>query len=289
MLTYLRWFLALAGAMLLGACSPKPVPADPAIWLVESPDGNKAWLFGTIHAAPVPIEWHADVVERALGDADTVMVEVTDVTAPAAMAATFARLSRSPGHPALVERVPPDDREMLNRALGKHGLADTDFSETETWAAALTLARAASPDSDSANGVDRAVLAASKGKRIVELEGTKGQLQLFDSLAENEQADMLVAIARDAVRADNSASLFDAWRQGNMDAIADETRRGLLADPELREVLFTGRNRTWAERIATDMARGHRPFVAVGAAHMAGPDGLPALFKAKGYVVTRLD
>ncbi|MCG6121031.1 MAG: TraB/GumN family protein, partial [Blastomonas sp.] len=39
----------------------------------------------------------------------------------------------------------------------------------------------------------------------------------------------------------------------------------------------------------TDMMRlGARPFVAVGAAHLAGPDSVQALLEARGYTVTRL-
>jgi len=53
-------------------------------------------------------------------------------------------------------------------------------------------------------------------------------------------------------------------------------------------VLFTGRNRAWSGRIAAMMEQGARPFVAVGAAHMAGPEGLPALLLAKGYRVARV-
>jgi uncharacterized protein YbaP (TraB family) len=62
----------------------------------------------------------------------------------------------------------------------------------------------------------------------------------------------------------------------------------MLSDPDLRAALFTGRNRSWSARIAAMLARGEHPFVAVGAAHMAGADGLPAMLAAAGYRVTRV-
>ncbi|MFD2579153.1 TraB/GumN family protein [Novosphingobium colocasiae] len=54
-------------------------------------------------------------------------------------------------------------------------------------------------------------------------------------------------------------------------------------------MLFTGRNKAWTERIIAALKSGRKPFVAVGAAHMAGPEGLPAMLAARGYKVTRIE
>ena len=135
-------------------------------------------------------------------------------------------------------------------------------------------------------GIDRAVEALAEGRPVIELEGTRRQLLLFDTLPEQEQRDLLAAVV--ANPATGTQSPAEAWRRGDMAAIEHETRRGLLADPELREVLFTARNRAWTRLIQAMILSRQRPFVAVGGAHMAGEEGLPALLAAKGFTVTRV-
>ncbi|SFG04574.1 hypothetical protein SAMN05518801_10696 [Novosphingobium sp. CF614] len=278
---------ALFAVLALVACSPKPQQADPALWRVEGPQGTTGWLFGTIHSAPRPLDWRTPAVRDALGRCGAVMVEVGNLADEAVVAATFARLAKSAGQPPLSQRVAARDRPALAALLKQAGYRDGDFAATDTWAAALTLARAGTDEDDARNGVDRAVVALANGRPVVELEGAARQLGLFDSLPEREQRDLLGAVAREAAEPDHDLS--SSWRAGDMAALEKETRAGLLADPELREVLFTGRNRDWAARIAQAVRAGRKPFVAVGAAHMAGPDGLPAMLARQGFKVTRIE
>lgn len=272
----------------LAGCSPAPQPARPAFWQVTGPGCEQGWLLGTIHALPRPAAWRSPAIDSALGRADAVAVEIADLES-GATGAIFARLSKSPGLPPLSQRIDPALKDALARQLDDADLDEADLAGSESWSAALVLARAGQDAGASANGIDRAVLRLSRGKRVIELEGAEAQLGLFDSLPEAEQRDLLNAVLRGAMRARaDEADLAEAWRKGDFAAIAAETRRGLLADPELRAALFTGRNRAWTTRIAAELRRGRRVFVAVGAAHMAGEDGLLAMLEAQGFRVERV-
>lgn len=278
---------ALLALLALAACASEPQPARPALWRVESADGKPGWLFGTIHSSPRPLQWRTPEVGKALEQAGSIAVEVGNLADEAAVSGTFARLSRSDAvQPALSQRVPAARRPALAALLRKAGHRDGDFAAMDTWAAALTLASAGENQDDARNGVDRAIVAAAGRRPVVELEGAEAQLRLFDTLPEREQRDLLGEVAAEASVPDRDISA--SWRKGDMAAIEKETRTGLLADPELREVLFTGRNRRWAMQVAASIRGGQRPFVAVGAAHMAGPDGLPAMLARQGFTVTRV-
>lgn len=277
----------LAFALALACCRQAPLPADPALWHVVGRSGEEAWLFGTIHAAPAPLVWDTAKVRQALEQSDSVVVEIADVADDAAVSRTFDALSRTPGLPPIAQRVAPAQRAQLAAMLAERGIEAADARNLETWAVALILARPVS-GMDGRHGVDRAVLAAAQGKPVVELEGAKAQLSIFDRLPEAEQRDLLSAVLADASALDDTADLVEIWRKADMDRIAAQTRRGLLADPELRAALFTERNRRWLVRITQEMRAGHRPFVAVGAAHMTGRDGLVAQLQSAGYTVTRV-
>lgn len=283
----MRLLLALVPLLALLACSAEPQPANPALWRVEDRRGHVGWLFGTIHTVERPLAWRTPKVDAALRQAGAILVEVGNLADEQAVAATFAQLAQSKGEPPLSMRVPASARTALARLLKKSGKSDDAFSEVDTWAAALILARAGADEDDARNGVDRAVIAATAGRPVVELEGAAAQLGLFDSLPEGDQRQLLTAVVAEAATPDRDVS--KRWRSGDMAAIEAETRTGLLADPHLRAVLFTGRNQRWTGRIKRSVLMGQKPFVAVGAAHMAGPQGLPAMLRAQGFVVTRVE
>ena len=279
----------LARALLaaLAACgkpAPQPPQPSPAIWEVTAPNGEKGWLFGTIHALPDGFAWRTPAVTGALAQSGVLVVEIANLDDSAAASREFAARLTSAGLPPVLDRVPPADRANLADALDDAGIDPATLSRTESWAAALMLANATAQTAETANGVDRALL--GSGRPVVGLESFVRQFAIFDQLAAADQAVLLAEAAKGEDGDD--LDLARAWIAGDLARLEHEDRTGILADPELRHALLVARNQDWAARITPLVDQGKRPFVAVGAGHMLGTDGLPALLAARGYAVRRL-
>jgi uncharacterized protein YbaP (TraB family) len=290
----MRWLVLLLTGLALTSCGEKPLPANPALWRINGPHGQRGWLFGTIHMLPRPLDWRTPKVDAALAGSDRLVVEIAALDDDAATARVFDHLAHRPGQPPLSARVGPAERPALAALLRQAGMNDTQFANVQTWAAALMLAQAAESHGDSPAqakwGIDRALLRETAGKPVAELEGAQRQLSLFAGLPERDQRALLVAVVTGAASTPaETRKLAEEWRSGNISSLARETHEGMLAEPQLRDVLYVQRNRDWAGAIASELAAGQHPFVAVGAAHMAGGDGLPALLTARGFTVTRIE
>lgn len=284
-----RLLLALLGALVLGACA-RPAEVRPALWLVEGPGGQKAWLFGTIHALAEPVDWRSDTIAQALAQSDRLVLEVAAIGNDQATTSAFANLASSPGLPPVEQRLPPDLRDELAGALKAGGIKSGALDGYESWAVALMLQQAASRagDTDSGNGIDRALAGSYRGP-IDEFEGAAAQLAIFDRLPESAQRALLVAsLEGQESLAVESRHLARAWAEADLALIERETDGQLAREPVLREALLAGRNRAWTERLTAMLKAGGRPFVAVGTAHLVGKDGLPAMLTARGYKVTRI-
>lgn len=290
----IRGALIAVLALLLAACGKEAAredmpPPSPALWTITAPDGKPAgWLFGTIHALPDGVEWRTPEIENAIARADMLVVEVEDLENSGRIGATFSRLGYTDGMPPLSERVPPRLRGKLREMLKQGGYREADFAAIETWAAALMLAQL-TDENQGENGIDRALVRDFRARPVQELEGVEGQFAIFDALPEADQRDLLGAVVEeDTMSGEDTAKLAKLWLAGDMDAIAAEGDTGMLQDPELRAALLTNRNRAWAETIVGLLAQGKRPLVAVGAAHLAPPEGLPELLAREGYRVERV-
>lgn len=260
---------------------------SPILYEVSTPEGGvEGWLFGTIHALPDGTEWRTETLNTVLVEADTLIVEIADLEDAEYLAKTFAQLSRSDGLPDIGNRVEPDYRPALFTMIDKAGFSPSDFATLETWAVALTLAQVnATGDPD--NGVDRALIQDFHKGSISEFEGAAVQLAIFDQLPEAEQQDLLEGVLEES-KAEDPTRLRDAWLAGDVDVLEEATRTGIMADPELREAILTGRNNAWLDQLLVVLKQDEKPLVAVGTAHLLGPDGLPKLLESRGYTVKRI-
>ncbi len=293
--------LALACALFLAACSggdasSEPnanqigTTANPLIYEISSADGGvEGWLLGTIHALPDGVEWRTPALEEVVLTADLLLVEIADVTDRNSNAETFQRLATTQGLDPLWMRVDPELRRPLDTLVNLSEIPPERFRSIEDWAAAIMLSRADALGSPQ-NGVDRAVIGEFQDREVRGLETTASQLAIFDDLSSDDQRDLLEGTVREwTASRDNPGWLIQAWATGDETVLEEATSTGILADAGLREALLVGRNRNWVAQLETDLALQPRPLIAVGAAHLVGPDGLAAMLEARGYTVRRME
>ncbi len=288
--------------LLLGACQAAP-GADfaltdkrsPALWRVTDPvGGNSGYLFGTIHMLPANVEWQSTTLLRALEASDRLVKELPPGDAPSAIDDPSGTAGNEPVSP-IAERLSPDQYRAFRALAADLPYSQATLDALESWAVALLLSRSnvGTLDIETLRGVD-AVLEAKfgQGRRpIVGLDSADEQLARFDDLPQASQ-NLLLRLALDDAGAGETlekeyGEMVNRWLSGDIAAIA-ATNDGPFADPVIQEALIERPNRKWALLIGRMLRSGERPFVAVGARHLAGDAALPALLKAQGLTVERI-
>ena len=94
----------------------------------------------------------------------------------------------------------------------------------------------------------------------------------------------------DYAKADTEiAALVKDWQHGDVDAIAALENSDMRDKyPVLYNTLLTERNQRWARQIAQMLDSHQTVFIAVGAAHLAGPDDVQAQLQKLGIQAERV-
>jgi hypothetical protein len=290
----------LAAALAALACASGPPPAVETgqlfLWEIARADGRGgvAHVMGSVHLSDDAISFDP-AVERALASAETLVLEVApDELEPARMARLTVEAGFFADGRTLRSVLDAETWELLLERIESEGLRPEGFQHMEPWLAGMTLQMVAFERQgfDPDRGVDMELARSAAGKPIVGLETAAAQISALDSLPLPTQALML----RDVLSqpGDPEAglpALLDAWRKGDTARIEAEVFAGLGLDPALDpffEALYFERNRHMASGIAQIVDRGGVAFVVLGAGHVVGARGVPALLAERGYAVRRL-
>lgn len=296
--------LSLIASLLLTACNSTPdhVPMNivktgtPALWKISGTQPGQvgvAYMFGTIHILPDNVQWRTPALEAAIADSDRLVIEVLGLDDTRNAANIFSRLAISPGQAKLDDRINPSLHDELDRIIDASEISERALNRMETWAAALSLASAQTRNLglDSSGGVEKKLTAQFEkaGKPIEALETIELQLGYFDKLPEEQQRQMLTNVVEGTDDARQSFELlFNAWMTGDLEHIVTLSDTGILEDPKTREYLLVARNMDWVEQLDKRLQRPGTSLVAVGAAHLAGPDAVQASLAKRGYKVEKI-
>jgi uncharacterized protein YbaP (TraB family) len=273
--------LLAAAAVLLSAA---PAWSAPAIWRVRDAD-TTVTLFGSMHALPPGAQWRTPELDRAIAEADEVWFEFPSPKAPG-MAEAYAR--------AYAAR--PKQAEPTSQLLSAEGLklAIAAFGSKETVDARtvpdllldMTRRYWEKAGLDGRHGVETTIQGLVPPEKQRAFADPQQHLALVASGSIEQQVRQLEGFLRSPLDPAPLKATTEAWLRGDAAALEREAvARMKTREPGYARVFLEERNRTWIDPIAKMMDRPGRVLVVVGAAHMAGPEGLPALLRARGYRV----
>lgn len=269
-------------------------PATPLAYEVEEPGGGRALLFGSVHVGSEESVKLPDSLLHEMRAAHLLVLEIDlSKTTPQEMASLMLALGGMPPGQRLRQVVSDETWSLLEKRAAETGTPMAALDRLKPWAVALqfigrSLDRAGF---DVQHGVEQSLVKQAAGLPIRGLETPYEQFSLFDDLPYRVQDRML----RDALEPASETNpkidaLLDAWRRGDgkrLEQIMFEDRK----DPDL-EIFYAQtydrRNERMAHSLEQILKQTDRALVVVGAGHLLGPHGMPAVLRNAGLSVRQV-
>ncbi len=259
------------------------------LWELSKPGIEPAYLFGTIHSEDPEVLQLPQPVQQAIDRCNTVVLEML-LDAEAMMYSSTAMLMM--------------DGRMLSDIIGKplfrqtasairsRGIQELVLERMKPWAAAVILSM---PASETGLVLDMMLYqsALEQGKSVHGLETVEEQLNVFEALSEKDQVLLLQDAVENFPELDAlHAELLEAYKQRDLAGLmalgeaAMQAGDQQLAD-EFQQHLVVDRNHRMLDRMQVYLRQGE-VFIAVGALHLPGEEGLLKLLEQQGFTVRRL-
>lgn len=263
------------------------------MWQVDGKT-NSVYLLGSIHMLREQDHPLPSVIDSAYDDAEVIIMELDmDDMDPAYTQMAFNRAGVRTDGTTLRELMGDDAYSRAEEAAATVDIPLDMLEQSEPWLAAMTveIMLLYRIGFNPMLGVEMTMTsrAARDGKPIEGLETVDEQLAFLDGLPLDVQSEMLIqTLAEGAALGDSIDAFIDAWHFGDMTILESGLLDSIKEQSEFSEVLITGRNRRWADAIAGLLDDDQDYLVIVGALHLVGDEGVPALLAKRGLGIQQL-
>lgn len=290
----------ITGAAIADEAPPATVsrPMAPFTWTVSRPNPDFPSrapvvhrLVGSVHLLPESAYPLPSGLQAAYADTSGLILE----TDPSALEEPefqrrFLEAARAPN--GLKASVEPALYEQLQQRVAQLQLPAVAAAcePFRAWFCALSLelSRLQSQGVSGELGLDRHFYArALRDERSVRwLEEPDTQLAIFTTMNDAQSAQFLAATLQGMGESGGDpVELVRQWRSDDQAAMERTVAEMKRAYPDPYERILGARNRAWLPRLEALFGESKPLLVVVGAAHLLGPDGLPAQLAAHGWTV----
>lgn len=270
--------------------------AKGAFWKVSDED-NTVYLLGSIHATDGSVYPMSKAIMSAYDDAEVLAVEANILTVQQDMAYVQQKMMLE-GSTTIDQLISKEAYDAYVAIVKPLGVAPEIYNKVKPWYAAMLVQsiQMMNANYEASLGIDLFFLSkAMNQKNIMELEGTKFQIDMFDSFSAKLQEQYLMGVlsSKESDTKDIIGGILSHWKSGNMTELAKliAMEQGTTdVDKEFNEKMWLTRNNNMSDKVYKMLKEDKEKdyLVVVGAGHMLNDTGIVKQLIDKGYKVEQV-
>ena len=273
--------------VLLTNYATSQVQKNALLWEVKSKDGKTtSYIYGTMHLMDAKLFYLPKKLEKLLLKSDLLCMEIANINdsdlSPDALFLTDESLSDYFNTEQMDSIYHWAEKALL---MNKEQF-DTNFNKAKPFLLMQFLLQSSLPENSKSYEKEFENLAIKNKIATTGLESVTEQLNLFTSFSKNEQTEMVMSSLREEVKAKSSfEQMQQIYLTQNLDNLYTFMKKESDSPIANSRVFLENRNQNWIPQMEK-MMENKSVFFAVGAAHLAGPEGVIELLIKKGYTLT---
>lgn len=286
----------------LKAHADELVNGEGLFWRVDRKGLAPSWLYGTMHSTQPSALALAREASGAIATAKSVATELGgpfELSEKVNLSSTMLAAALDTNADTLAG-VPPEELPQVEAFLTQHGFPKEMAHHLKAWFLAAATSLPACETEGQSKGLPEmddslARMAKADHVPVIALESVDEQLKALSSLSPDLSLTLVRAAAHSPqLNDDGYMTMLQLYLRKEptlavavLDAMPDLTPQERAAEAEFTKQLLVGRNATMVERAEPLLAKGGA-FIAVGALHLSGREGLVERLRAAGYSVTKV-
>lgn len=273
-------------------------------WKIERAGSEPSWLLGTMHISDPRVLAMPDGAKAAFDKAATVIVESDEITSQ--QQATVKLLAEPEftmftDEKSITDMLSKDQIAKLETGLKDRGIPLNAVLKMKPWILSSFVALPACEFARKARGASFLDMklandALADGKQLVGLETVLEQMKALSDLPMSFHVQSLIDMLQLGDRMEDvMATMIDLYLKGEVGMIMPmmksiDTNLGERQDEydAFEQRIITDRNHVMADGAAPHLEKGN-VFMAVGALHLTGKEGVIELLRTKGFTLTAVN
>ncbi len=262
--------------------SPLDSTAQSLLWKLTAPNGAVSHMYGTMHLRDSSIMRQRDTVLALVKKARVFYAELDLDSMMTAMSTMDPTIAMLPARQTLSSLYAPEDLKIIRAAL-RDRLGEmapmVEFMRPPVIVAMLMMEMT---ETTAPYGIDEFLWELAKQANVTRrgIESPQEQITALMTMPN----EVLLDVARSINDKDTmTISLVDAYANERLQTI-EKLSSDLSKWPEFERSVNASRNEIMVERLSKELVRGDI-FIAVGALHLPGRQGMLRGFESRGFIV----